>query len=105
MICAEDELGISDDHAGIMVLPSNTQPGVPLSQLISSYQDSVIEIAITPNRPDATSHIGVARDLSAKWGVPLSIPNIAVPEQVAGQGTNFTISIEEPENAAGMWAL
>ena len=100
MICAEDELGISDDHAGIMVLPSNTQPGVPLSQLISSYQDSVIEIAITPNRPDATSHIGVARDLSAKWGVPLSVPNIAVPEQVASQGTNFTISIEDPEKCS-----
>ena len=100
MICAEDELGISDDHAGIMVLPSNTEPGVSLSQLVSSYQDSVIEIAITPNRPDATSHIGVARDLSAKWGVPLSVPNIAIPEQVASQGTNFTISIEDPEKCS-----
>ncbi|MEC8140677.1 MAG: phenylalanine--tRNA ligase subunit beta [Bacteroidota bacterium] len=95
MICAEDELGISDDHAGIMVLPSGTTPGIPLSELISSYQDSVIEIAITPNRPDATSHIGVARDLSAKWDIPLNVPTVTIPEQVSGQGKNFSISIED----------
>ena len=100
MICAEDELGISDDHAGIMVLPSDTTPGIPLSELISSYQDSVIEIAITPNRPDATSHIGVARDLSAKWGTPLTVPTVTIPDQVANQGTNFTISIEDPQKCS-----
>ena len=78
-----------------MVLPSDTTPGIPLSELISSYQDSVIEIAITLTRPDATSHIGVARDLSAKWDIPLNVPTVTIPEQVAGQGKNFSISIED----------
>lgn len=100
MICAEDELGISDDHAGIMVLPSETTPGIPLSELINSYQDSVIEIAVTPNRPDATSHIGVARDLSAKWDIPLTVPTVTIPEQVAGQGKNFSISIEDSQKCS-----
>tara|TARA_B100000575_G_C23143304_1_gene666151 strand:+ start:6178 stop:8589 length:2412 start_codon:yes stop_codon:yes gene_type:complete len=100
MICAEDELGISDDHSGIMVLPPDTSPGISLSQLFHSYQDSVIEIAITPNRPDATSHIGVARDLSAKWAVPLSIPTVTTPEQIVNQGKKFTISIEDPNKCS-----
>ncbi|MBK98208.1 MAG: phenylalanine--tRNA ligase subunit beta [Balneola sp.] len=100
MICAEDELGISDDHAGIMVLPPDTSPGISLSELFCSYQDSVIEIAITPNRPDATSHIGVARDLSAKWAVPLNIPAVTTRGQIVNQGKKFTISIEDPNKCS-----
>jgi phenylalanyl-tRNA synthetase beta chain len=74
MICAEDELGLGDDHSGIMVLDEKLEPGIPLHEAIDLYQDSVIEIEITPNRPDATCHLGVARDLAAALDLELCRP-------------------------------
>ena len=65
MICAEDELGLGTSHAGIMVLPENYQIGKPASEYFLVYEDYVYEIGLTPNRTDAFSHIGVARDLAA----------------------------------------
>ncbi|HOI32053.1 MAG: phenylalanine--tRNA ligase subunit beta [Bacteroidales bacterium] len=65
MICAEDELGLGDSHDGIMVLPDETQIGIPASRLFDIEQDVIFEIGLTPNRSDAMSHIGVARDLAA----------------------------------------
>ncbi|WP_440999000.1 phenylalanine--tRNA ligase subunit beta [Fodinibius sp. SL11] len=72
MICAEDELGLGDDHSGIMVLDQALIPGTPLHEAIDLYQDFVIEIEITPNRPDATCHLGVARDLAAALNLDLN---------------------------------
>jgi len=65
MICAEDELGIGNSHAGIMVLPENTPVGMPAAEYLNLYTDTVFEIGLTPNRGDAASHLGVARDLVA----------------------------------------
>ncbi len=65
MICAEDELGLGNSHDGIMVLPDNTQIGIPASDIYEVEEDVVFEIGLTPNRSDAMSHIGVARDLAA----------------------------------------
>jgi len=65
MLCAEDELGIGTDHNGIMVLPSETQPGTLASSYFNFDVDYVFEIGLTPNRADAMGHIGVARDLAA----------------------------------------
>ncbi|MDP4268044.1 MAG: phenylalanine--tRNA ligase subunit beta [Bacteroidota bacterium] len=65
MICAEDELGLGTSHAGIMVLPSTAIPGTPAKEYFNLKDDYIFEIGITPNRADATSHIGVARDLAA----------------------------------------
>ncbi len=65
MICAEDELGIGDTHEGIMVLPDNTPVGMDASEYFNLAQDWVFEIGLTPNRIDAASHIGVARDVVA----------------------------------------
>ncbi len=65
MICAEDEIGISEDHSGIMVLPSDLKPGTPASEYFSLYKDIIYEIGLTPNRMDAMSHLGVARDVVA----------------------------------------
>ncbi len=65
MICAEDEIGISENHAGIIVLPSSVKTGTPASEYYNPYKDIVYEIGLTPNRMDAMSHIGVARDVSA----------------------------------------
>ncbi len=66
MICAEDELGISDNHDGIMVLGGDAPVGKPLKEVIKNDENPVFEIGLTPNRMDAMSHFGVARDLKAK---------------------------------------
>jgi phenylalanyl-tRNA synthetase beta chain len=65
MICAEDEIGLSDDHAGIMVLDASIKVGTELATLFDYYQDWIYEIGLTPNRMDAMSHYGVAKDICA----------------------------------------
>ena len=65
MICAEDEMGIGTLHDGILILPEDSEIGTPLSNLFETYEDHIYEIGLTPNRSDAMSHYGVARDLRA----------------------------------------
>ncbi len=65
MICAEDELGLGESHDGIMVLSEILEPGTPCAQVFEIENDEVFEIGLTPNRADAMSHFGVARDLKA----------------------------------------
>jgi phenylalanyl-tRNA synthetase beta chain len=65
MICAEDELGLGNSHDGIMVLDADAAIGLPAAEYFKVESDTLFEVAITPNRADATSHIGVARDLAA----------------------------------------
>ncbi|RYY50113.1 MAG: phenylalanine--tRNA ligase subunit beta [Chitinophagaceae bacterium] len=65
MICAEDEIGTGTSHEGIMVLPAETPIGQPAASLFSLYEDYIFEIGLTPNRMDAMSHLGVARDVCA----------------------------------------
>ncbi len=65
MICAEDELGLGENHDGIMVLSEALIPGTACSEVFEIEKDEVFEIGLTPNRADAMSHHGVARDLKA----------------------------------------
>lgn len=65
MLCASDEIGTGSDHSGIIVIPSEITPGVPASSYFKPYQDAIFELGITPNRMDAMSHLGVARDVCA----------------------------------------
>ncbi|MBN8880102.1 MAG: phenylalanine--tRNA ligase subunit beta [Sphingobacteriales bacterium] len=65
MICAEDEIGLGTSHAGIMVLPADLKPGTPAADYFKPYDDYIYEIGLTPNRMDAMSHWGVARDVCA----------------------------------------
>ena len=65
MICAEDEIGLGDSHDGILVLDENLKPGTPVAQVFNIENDEVFEIGLTPNRADAMSHMGVARDIRA----------------------------------------
>ena len=78
MMCSERELGLSNDHNGLMILPQDTPLGVPLGSLIQS--DTVIDWEVTPNRPDWLCHIGIAREAAAATGKPLNYPkaNIAI---------------------------
>jgi phenylalanyl-tRNA synthetase beta chain len=65
MICAEDEIGLGSSHAGIMVLPADVRPGIAAADYFKPYEDWIYEIGLTPNRMDAMSHWGVARDVCA----------------------------------------
>jgi phenylalanyl-tRNA synthetase beta chain len=65
MICAEDEIGVGDSHAGIMILPAETKVGVTAAAYFEPYDDIIYEVGLTPNRMDAMSHWGVARDVCA----------------------------------------
>ena len=67
MICAEDEIGVGTDHAGIIVLPADTPVGMKAADFYHVENDTIIEVDITPNRSDAASHYGVARDLYAYY--------------------------------------
>jgi phenylalanyl-tRNA synthetase beta chain len=73
MICSERELGISDDHSGIMVLEPLAKPGTPLVEQLD-YNDYILDFEITPNRGDALSAIGIARDLAALAGTKVNYP-------------------------------
>lgn len=63
MICADDEIGLGNDHSGIRVLDPATKVGIPVAELFEPYSDNIIYIGLTPNRSDAMSHLGVARDI------------------------------------------
>jgi phenylalanyl-tRNA synthetase beta chain len=76
MICAEDELGLGTSHAGIMVLPDEAFVGCPAADYFKIERDTVFEIGLTPNRNDATGHIGVAKDVSAVLNVQNAMCNV-----------------------------
>lgn len=76
MICAQDEIGLGEDHDGIIVLETKLANGTAAADLYSIENDSVFEIGLTPNRADAASHIGVARDIKAYHEIELTWPSI-----------------------------
>ena len=75
MICAEDEIGLGNNHDGIMILNSSTKVGSYVKDYFNIRKDVIFEIGLTPNRADAMSHYGVARDLL----VALKFKNIIAP--------------------------
>jgi phenylalanyl-tRNA synthetase beta chain len=89
MACSEKELGISDNHHGIMILPADAPVGVPLSQYLG---DTIYDIKVTPNRPDCLSVIGIAREVAALTSQATHIPEISYPEE--GESIHGAISIE-----------
>ncbi len=87
MICAEDEIGIGTDYAGIIVLPDGIKPGTPAAEYYGLSSDWCLEVELTPNRVDAASHYGVARDLKAKQWCEIACgqkeaeyPEISLPD-------------------------
>ena len=74
MLCSAAELGLGDDHGGIMLLDREVTPGVPLTEALELAPDVLYDLEINGNRPDASSVVGVARDLAARLGLPFSVP-------------------------------
>ena len=97
MICAEDELLLSNDHSGIMVLDEKLEAGKSITEALN-LNDVILEIAITPNRPDALSHIGVARDLAALFDRDLIIPEIKLNEAKDDINKLASVEIEDTVN-------
>ncbi len=102
MICAEDELGIGEDHSGIMVLPAEAVVGTPAKEYLHLKTEAVIEYEITANRVDASSHIGVARDLYA-WmrlnDIPCTFKYPSIEAWKPGEGTAVPIDVQDPSAA------
>jgi phenylalanyl-tRNA synthetase beta chain len=91
MICAEDEIGIGDSHEGIIVLLTNLPNGTPAAIYYDVQSDHIFEIGLTPNRADAASHVGVARDLKASKKRPLKLPSV---DKFKVQNKNLPIAVE-----------
>ena len=97
MLCSSRELQLGDDHDGILILPSSVSPGTPFAEAMGIDADVLFDLDLTPNRPDAFSILGVARDLAAKLRVPFTIPDIDVPTSGEPAGSLATVSIEDPD--------
>jgi phenylalanyl-tRNA synthetase beta chain len=96
MLCAEDELGLSTEHGGLMVLAPDTLPGTPLVDLFGK-PDTVLDLEITPNRPDCLGLIGVAREVAALYGLPLRRPSSGLQPGASPVESLISVSVEDAE--------
>jgi len=94
MVCSEKELGISDSHEGILVLPPEAPIGAPLGAYLG---DIIFDLDVTPNRPDCLSVIGVAREIAALTGEPLHLPKINYKETEESIDSFASVDIAEPD--------
>src|SRR6478736_62215 len=96
MICAEDEIGLGVSHAGIMVLNTTAKNGTLAAEYFKIDSDFVFEIGLTPNRADAASHIGVARDIKASKNRELKLPDVS-SFKIDNANLKIDISVENAE--------
>jgi len=93
MICSEQELGLGDDHDGILVLPAEAVVGAPVAEL---FGDVIYEIDVTPNRADCLNHLGIAREVSAATGNAIHLPSTAVRESEVTTADALSVEIVDP---------
>jgi phenylalanyl-tRNA synthetase beta chain len=99
MLCSARELGLSEDAGGLLILPADSVPGTPISAALR-LEDVLFEVNVTPNRPDALSHLGIAREVAAALGRPLKRPPAAPPEAGPPAAEAVRVRIEAPEKCA-----
>lgn len=100
MLCSESELGLSEDHAGIIVLAQDAAaPGKRFTELAPNARDTILEIGLTPNRPDGLGHVGLAREIAALYGMKLEWPSAGPNPPLANEATSdvIAISVEDAE--------
>ncbi|MET0628820.1 MAG: phenylalanine--tRNA ligase subunit beta [Acidimicrobiia bacterium] len=95
MLCSAKELGLGDDHSGIVSLDADTELGADVRALLG-LDDVIFDLAITPNRPDAMCIIGVARELAAHFSLPLDVPEPQAPT-TSGVVSDITVAIDAPD--------
>jgi len=96
MICAEDELGLGEDHSGIMVLDPGLAVGAPLTEALA-LDDVVFDIGVTPNRADCLSVLGLAREVGIAFNLPVGLPEISLQEDGAPASEFVRVQIDDPE--------
>lgn len=94
MLCAEDELGLSKDHAGILILDRNAVAGTPFGD-IAGKPDTILSLEITWNRPDCLSMIGIAREIAALYGKKLKLPPVDFAEAGGDVSSRVSVTIED----------
>ena len=97
MLCSPVEIGLGDDGEGILVLDGDHAPGLPLAEALEMGADVLFDIEVNPNRPDAMSVAGVARDLAARQGAPFSLPEPAVAETGLDATDRLSVEILDPD--------
>ncbi len=97
MLCSSTELGLGDDHAGIYLLPPHLSPGTPFTEAMGIQKDVVYDLEINPNRPDAMSVAGVARDLAARLGLPFTLPEPSVDLADAAAIDRVSVEVLDPD--------
>lgn len=95
MLCSAKELGLSEDASGLLELPENVRIGQPLSDALG-LQDTILNLNVTPNRPDCLSIVGVAREVAALEGLPLSLPSTEVVESDVPAVSKTSVQVLEP---------
>jgi len=103
MLCSPRELGLGDDHAGILELPADTPLGTDVRDVLG-LDDVVFDLAITPNRPDAMGVIGVARELAAHFGLPLTVPD-PDPGPTVESIDGATVAVDAPDRCPRFVAM
>lgn len=95
MLCSAKELGLSEESSGLLILSPEARVGAPVAEALG-LDDSVLEVNVTPNRPDALSHLGVAREVAVTTGTTLKAPEVKVPESGAPVAEKVKVRIEDP---------
>ena len=102
MLCSPRELGLGDDHAGIL----DARPGHELGadvRAVLGLDDVVFDLAITPNRPDAMCIVGVARELAAHFGLPFTVPDASDSASTRRVAADVSVVVEAPDAAPATW--
>lgn len=104
MLCSATELGLGNDHGGILILPAGLQPGLPFTEAMGIERDVLYDLEINPNRPDAMSIAGVARDLAARLGLPFTLPSPSPSIVSAGQVNGVSVDIADRDRCGSFEA-
>ncbi|MBL8922817.1 MAG: phenylalanine--tRNA ligase subunit beta [Myxococcaceae bacterium] len=96
MLCSSKELGLSDESSGLLILPADAKVGQPIAQALG-LDDVIFTVNVTPNRADALSHLGIAREISTLFDVPLTKPTPRLAESSTRASTKIAIRIEDAE--------
>ena len=96
MICSENELGVSDEHSGIMIIKQDIEPGTPFADAMG-INDNIIEVEVTPNRPDLLGMIGVAREVAVMLNTEYEHPEITFEESEVKTKDEISVIIEDSE--------
>ena len=96
ILCSEKDLGISEDHSGLLALPADAPVGADLAGYLG-LDDWILDVEIMPNRPDVLSVVGVAREISALTGAPFAVPRPAVTESAGAAASLASVEILDPD--------